>query len=72
MELDLIVDAINEHQYSIGEESGYQKSQFRYTEIAETGESFISVESRAYSNDSKGIEFSVITEKGKILSINEI
>jgi len=72
MELDLIVDAINEYQYSRGEESGYQTSQLRYTEIAETGESVVSVETRAYSNDTKEIEFLVVTENGKVLTINGI
>ncbi|MGG5371344.1 hypothetical protein [Enterococcus sp. AZ196] len=72
MEIEIIIDAINEHQYNRGKESGYQKSQLRYTEIVDTGENIIHVETRAYTNDTKELEFSVVTEKGKVIAINEI
>ena len=72
MEIQTIVDAINEHQYRECQESGVQQDQLKYTEIFETGENIVSFETRAYSNDTKEIEFLIITRNGKVISINEI
>lgn len=72
MEIQTIVDAINEYQYTKGQESGVQQDQLRYTEIVETGESIVSFETRAYSNDTKESKFSIVTENGRVVLINEI
>lgn len=72
MSIQTIVDAINDYQYEKGQESGIQQDQLMYTEIVETGENIVSFETRAYSNDTKKAEFSIITENGKVKSINEL